>query len=213
MSFIVIDGPNGGGKTSIIKKFTDQGYDTLSSPNGTPLAQFLRPVCRGTDPWVGVDKTVQFLCFSAARLSEYIERVHNKNHTVIADRWWTSTYAYQVILGGLPQQFLEYTIHPQEKIDMVFLLNGDPEVLIERVVKEREKNPSHGICSWTKEKDTMRRISQIYSNELPEYLKHEDIKCIQMDTTNWTIDKTEIEIKNALHLNNIELVKPTSTSK
>jgi len=189
--FVVIDGPNGAGKTTIINNLKQKGIDTLSSPNGTPLAQFLRPVCRGTESWVGIDKTVQFLAFSAARLDEYIKRVHNKDHLIVADRWWTSTYVYQCILQGLETKFLEYTIHPEEKISKVILLVGDPQTLINRVISEREKNPSHGVCTWTKEKETMIRINEIYINELPVYLINKGINVAMVDTTDRSIDQVQ----------------------
>ena len=168
MSFIVLDGPNGSGKTTIINNLKAKGVDTLSSPNGTPLAQFLRPICRGTEPWTDTYNVVKFLCFSAARLDEYMRRVHNQNHLIVADRWHTSTFVYQCELEGLSKEFLEYTIHPQEKIDLVIIMTGDSDILIDRVIKEREKNPSHGVCSWTKEKETMKKINQIYQTELPD---------------------------------------------
>lgn len=195
MSFVILDGPNGAGKTTIINNLKQKGTDTVSSPNGTPLAQFLRPVCRGTEPWVGVDKTVQFLAFSAARLDEYINRVHEKDHLVVADRWWTSTYVYQCVLQGLDEKFLEYTIHPQEKIDLVIIMYGDSDVLIDRVIKEREKNPSHGVCTWTKERKTIKRINDIYQTELPKYLDRKNIKWVKLDTTQYTIDEIQDKVE------------------
>ena len=107
MSFVILEGANGCGKTTIINNLKEKGVDTLSSPNGTPLAQFLRPVCRGTDQWKDVDKTVKFLCFSAARLDEYIRRVHNQTHLIVADRWWLSKFVYQCVLEGINEEFLE----------------------------------------------------------------------------------------------------------
>ncbi len=194
MSFIVIDGPNGAGKTTIVNRLKEKGIDTLSSPNGTPLAKFLRPVCRGTDQWEDANNIVKFLCFSAARLDEYIRRVHNKSHLTIADRWWTSTYIYQVLLEGINLNFLEYTIHPEEKIDKVIILTGTPEVLIDRVNKEREKNPQHGKCSWTKEKDMMIKIINLYNLELPKYLTRKKIPWELIDTTNYRIDQVETKV-------------------
>ena len=183
MSFYIVEGCNGSGKTTLIKNFAAKGYKTLSSPNGTPLAQMLRPACRGTEPWEDINKTVQFLLFSAARLDEYVRCVEGVNEPVIADRWWTSTFVYQCVLQGIPLQFLEYTMHHQEKIDGVILLYGDPEVLVERVMAEREKNPVHGMCTWTKEKSTILRLAEIYERELPIYLEKRSIPCFRIDAT------------------------------
>ena len=79
MSFFILEGPNGCGKTSILKKLSENGYKTLSSPNGTKLSSMLRPMCRGTDGWEDIDKHIQFLLFSAARLDEYIRLIQNEN--------------------------------------------------------------------------------------------------------------------------------------
>ena len=194
--FTIIEGPNGVGKTSIINYLKEKGYDTLSSPNGTPLAQLLRPVCRGTNPWQDVDKTVQFLTFSAARLDEYIRRIHNQDHIIVCDRWWMSTYVYQCILQGLDPKFLEYTIHPEEKIDLVVILTGEPEILIERVEKERSLNPTHGKCSWTKEHETMKKIGDIYQNELPKYLDEKNIEYVIIDTTDINIEAVQTLVES-----------------
>jgi len=181
--FVVAEGPNGSGKTSLIKNLANKGYQTLSSPNGTPLAKMLRAGCRGTEPWTDIDKRVQFMLFSAARLDEYIRCVQGRENTVVADRWWTSTYVYQCILQGLSVDFLEHTIHPEEQVDLVLLLDGKDDVLIDRVMAEREKNPTHGKCRWTQERETMVELINIYRDALPKYLASKDIPSCTIDTT------------------------------
>ena len=200
MSFYIVEGANGAGKTTTIKNLSNIGYKTLSSPNGTDLAKFLRSACRGTDQWSDLDKVVKCLLFSAARYDEYLRLVHNTDDVIIADRWWTSTYVYQIVLESLPLSLLETTIHPQEKIDCVFILGGDSEILIQRVLKERAQNHSHGICSWTKEIETMRKLNKIYDQELPKYLISKNIRCIKIDTTIMNPEEVQNYIINTIEM-------------
>ena len=189
--FCVIEGPNGAGKTSLINALKEEGLTTLSSPNGTPLAKMLRSACRGTEPWTDIDKRVQFMLFSAARYDEYLRLVHGKEEVIIADRWWTSTYVYQCIYQGIPIPFLAYTVHPEEQIDLVILLDADADKLIERVKGERESNPTHGVCRWTQQEKSMRELADIYRDDLPEYLNKQAIPVEIIDTT----DISEEEVK------------------
>jgi len=196
--FVVIEGANGAGKTSLIKSLERKGYETLSSPNGTDLAKMLRPACRGISPWEDIDKKIQFLLFSAARLDEYIRCVQNNKKIVIADRWWTSTYVYQCILQGIDIKFMENTIHENEKLDLVIVLDGDDEVLLNRVKKERELNPHHGRCRWTQEEKMQKQLMQIYRSELPRYLHDRGIKCVLIDTSNKTSLEVETEVETII---------------
>jgi len=189
--FVVVEGSNGAGKTSLKERFEDEdGCSTLSSPNGTNLAKMLRPACRGEDPWSDIDARIQFLLFSAARLDEYIRLVEGNSDTIVADRWWTSTFVYQCTLQGLSVEFMEHTIHPDEKIDLVVILDGDDNVLIERMKSERLKNPKHGICTWTKDESSLRKLMKIYREDLPVYLDKLGINHVIVDTTN----RTELEV-------------------
>lgn len=194
MPFVICEGPNGSGKTSLINSLKKDGYTTLSSPNGTPLAQMLRPACRGTEPWIDIDKRVQFMLFSAARYDEYLRLVHNCPQIVFADRWWTSTYIYQCLLQGIEIPFLEYTKHPDENISMVILLDADDDVLINRVRDERQKNPTHGVCRWTQEEKEQKKIIHLYRNKLPPYLKSKGIDCRILDTTNTSMEDVKAHV-------------------
>lgn len=187
--FVIVEGSNGAGKTTLIENLKKKGYDTLSSPNGTELAKFLRPACRGVEPWEGIHKKVQFLLFSAARFDEYIQCVEGRDDVVVADRWWTSTYVYQCVLQGISVKFMEYTIHDEEKIDLVIILDGEDDVLLDRMNAERKKNPKHGKCTWTKDEEILRKLMKIYRENLPEYLKLKGIKFVIIDTTKITSDE------------------------
>lgn len=198
--FVIIEGPNGAGKTSLIKNLQNDGFKTLSSPNGTPLAQMLRSACRGTHPYEDIDKQVQFMLFSAARYDEYLRLVHNSSEDIFADRWWTSTYVYQCCLQGIPVDFMEYTRHKDEKIDLVVILDADNQTLLNRSTKERVDNPSHGKCRWTKDEETQIKLFDLYRKELPAYLNSKGIRHIIVDTT----AKSEDEVKRTvLELSNI----------
>lgn len=188
--FVVVEGSNGAGKTTLIKHLKAMGCETLSSPNGTDLAKILRPACRGVQPWADIDKKIQFLLFSAARLDEYIRLVHNKDVVVVADRWWTSTYVYQCVLQGISVEFMEHTVHDEEKIDKVIILDGEDNILLDRMHKERDLNPSHGKCRWTQDEETQKNLMNLYRNELPSYLDSKSIPNVIIDTSN----KTEEEV-------------------
>lgn len=200
MCHIVLEGANGCGKTTIIKSLAQQGYQTLSSPNGTLLAKHIRSACRGTDQFSDLSGFVKFLLFSAARCDEFDKLVKDNNEVVVCDRWHISTYVYQCLLENIPVPLYEMTIHPEEKIDLVILLGGDPDVLIDRVIKERESNNSHGICSWTQQRETMKEINRLYDEELPKYLDSKKIKYVKLDTTKLSMSDTEVFVKMYIDL-------------
>lgn len=196
--FIVCDGPNGAGKTSLIKSLELDGIQTLSSPNGTPLAKMLRPACRGTDPWTDIDPRIQFMLFSAARYDEYLRLVHGRKEVIVADRWWTSTYVYQCVYQGIDVSFMEYTIHPEEKIDLVIHLDAANEVILNRVMSERQANASHGKCTWTKQEESVIEIANIYRVRMPEYLNKKNIALKRIDTTDLSQDEVKSEVKSLI---------------
>ena len=188
--FVVIEGPNGSGKTTLKNKFKKDGIITLSSPAETPLSSSLRNMCRGVGEWSSLDKFVKMLLFSAARYDEFINIVlANKDLLVIADRWWTSTYVYQCILEGIPVPHLEFTVHPEEKIDLCIILKVDAEKSFKRSQEERQQNKEHSGCTWTKEKKQFEKISNIYYNELPKYLEEKNIKTVFIDVNDLNEDE------------------------
>jgi thymidylate kinase len=199
MSFFVVEGPNGSGKTTLINNLKKDGYNILFSPGSTRISNILRPMCRGTEPYTDIDPRIQFMLFSASRYDEYLRLVHNKKEVIISDRWWTSTIVYQCVLQGFPVDFLEHTIHPQEQIDCVFLLDAADNILVDRVNKERLANPKHGVCTWTQNEETIKKISSIYRNELPEYLVKRNVRYVPIHTDKLNGDEVADIIKQMIN--------------
>lgn len=202
--FVVIDGPNGSGKTSIINRLKLKGIKTLSTPNATNLSKMLRPVCRAMNEWRDVNTLVQFLLFSACRVDEYIRCVKDSSDIIVADRWWTSTFVYQCVLEGFPVDFLQNTICNDEKIDLVILLDGQNDVLDFRSKNERIKNPNHGSCMWLSSVDYMQKIYSAYREELPSYLAEIKQPYLIIDTTNLNLDQVyDLVLNHILKLKGI----------
>ena len=182
--FIIFEGANGVGKTTLKNRFTDMpGFKTIFSPGSTPLAATLRPVCRGTGEWRGCDSHLQLLAFSTARTDEWLKHVKDCNDIVISDRWWTSTYVYQCMLEGFSPEFLEYTIHRDEVVDRVYIFHADPELLISRLKQERKENKDHEICTWTQKEETTIKVNEYYRYNLPQFLQHRNISYRLIDVT------------------------------
>ena len=203
MGFIVIDGPNGAGKTTALSMLKKLGYYTFSSPHGTPLSSMLRDVCRGVGEWKELNSDVQLLLFAASRTDEYVrlvEPIINRKGTIIADRWWTSTYVYQVCHGGSSERLFQNTIYNNEKIERIILLDAKDDTLIERVRAEREANAKHLLCRWTSDVEAIKKVAGYYRERLYPYItKHRFIPCSVIDTTIKTSEEVVSEITSFIN--------------
>ena len=99
-NFIVLDGPEGTGKTSIKRKFQElfPNIVAVREPGGTPLSEVIRSELFGIAG--GLTPIREFMYFFAARanlLQHVIEPALLSGRNVITDRFDSSTYAYQVV--------------------------------------------------------------------------------------------------------------------
>jgi dTMP kinase len=108
---VVFEGPEGAGKSTQIARLAarlEQGGETVlvvREPGGTRIGDEIRRLL--LDPESEITAWAEALLFMASR-AELVERrirpALDAGATVIADRFFLSTYAYQVGGRGLPEQ-------------------------------------------------------------------------------------------------------------
>lgn len=148
--FISFEGPEGSGKTSVIKAveqyLTNKGYDILTTrePGGIKIAEDIRNIILDKEN-TEMDKHAEALLFAAARSQHFHQKIVpalDAGKIIICDRFIDSSLAYQGYARGLG-------------IDEVYLINkfgiGDtlpiltifidvpPKVGLERVFSKRDK--------------------------------------------------------------------------
>lgn len=107
--FLVVEGPEGAGKTTLAKglaaRFGAVGIEPVlvREPGGTPAAERIRAVL--LDPEHSIEPVSELLLFLAARadlVAKVIAPALAAGRTVLADRFQLSTEAYQCGGRGLP---------------------------------------------------------------------------------------------------------------
>ena len=108
---IVLEGVEGAGKTTQIRHLLRQieraGLETVAvrEPGGTTAGDEIRRLL--LDPASHLDARAEALLFMASRaqlVSEVIRPALARGRFVVADRFFLSTYAYQVAGRGLPEE-------------------------------------------------------------------------------------------------------------
>lgn len=109
--FLVFEGPDGSGKSTQMKRLTDACQSrgvkvtTVREPGGTSVGEQIRNVL--LDPSSTMTLRCEMLLYMASRaqlVEETVKPALAAGHLVIADRFLTSTFAYQGAGGGLPSE-------------------------------------------------------------------------------------------------------------
>lgn len=133
--FICVDGPNGVGKSTLVKKISDlllnASIDVLvtKEPTSSNLGQFIRNE-------QGNFKGKVLACLVAADRYDHIEKVINPNlrsgKIVISDRYLPSSLVYQA-MDGVESDFIwrlnENIVFP----DLFVFVSASPEIIMERL--------------------------------------------------------------------------------
>ena len=153
---IIVDGPNGVGKTTIIQKLTN--CDKVYAPGFTQLGKVLRPLCRGTNDIKIENKKALIHLFISDRL-ETLHEIMTKSpeKVVVTDRWLISTIAYQAIDYdvNIHKDLLKIIMSSVNETEQkmiaknMFYIECDHIKKVDRIESERKKNIDHGMDNFT----------------------------------------------------------------
>jgi|GEM_PF-75608 len=149
--FIVFEGLDGTGKTTQIRKLAEylmgkgEKVFTDSEPSALPSGRFIRRVLSGeipSSPWATA------ALFLADRINQNTDEQngiikHLENgETVILDRYYFSTFAYQGYEIDMDWAMdIHYRCPELKKPDLVLFLTMPPEKCIERITLSRREQP------------------------------------------------------------------------
>lgn len=153
--FIVFDGPDGSGKSTQFRRLVDMAEAAgvavceVREPGGTHIGEEIRKVLLDPSVKEEVDIRCEMLLFMASRaqlISQRIRPALARGELVLADRFISSTLAYQGAAGGLPVSDIlkvGQVALGQYWPNLVIVFDVDEDTAAERInplLREREFN-------------------------------------------------------------------------
>lgn len=136
--FITLEGVEGAGKTTQIKRLAEALGDTVvvtREPGGTPISEQIRDVFLTAN---SMSATTELMLIAAARaqhVTELILPALNDGQIVICDRFSDATIAYQGYRKGVDLKLIEQVNQIATgglKPDITFLLDLPPDIGLQR---------------------------------------------------------------------------------
>ena len=146
-TFIVIEGGDGSGKTTMVDKLAMEFPDIIytQDPGGTPFGEKIRDFILSNET-AGIDSKTEMLLFHAARaqlVAEVIRPALKEGRAVVSNRFELSSIAYQIYGREKPElmpmlRSISETILEKCVPDMCIFLDVAPEIGIERIQTRAE---------------------------------------------------------------------------
>lgn len=142
--FITFEGPEGSGKTSVLKKISDRliekGYPLVLTrePGGVKISEEIRNVILNKENTI-MDARAEALLYAASRRQHLVEKVWpnlKNNKIVFCDRYVDSSLAYQGAARGLGvEEVLAINLFATENTlpDLTLLFDINPEIGLKRI--------------------------------------------------------------------------------
>ena len=148
--FITFEGPDGSGKSTVIKKVYEKlindGYPIILTrePGGTPIAEKIRNVILDNDN-TALDARTEALLYAASRRQHLVEKIRpalREGKIVLCDRFLDSSLAYQG--GGRHlgiENVLNVNLFATENTypDLTLFFNISPEEGLKRVSADKKR--------------------------------------------------------------------------
>ncbi len=153
--FIVVDGPDGCGKTTQVKLLVEwmagRGVDVVSfrEPGATAIGEKIRHILLNPEH-IAMTTATEVMLYMAARVqlwSEKIKPALDAGKCVVVDRWLSSTCAYQGYAGGFGiDEVINIANSCIERPwpDLTIILDVDLETSSQRLKRNRDRMEQKG---------------------------------------------------------------------
>ena len=148
--FITFEGPDGSGKSTVIKavyeRLINDGYSVILTrePGGTPIAEKIRDVILDSSN-TALDARTEALLYAASRRQHLVEKIWpaiKEGKIVLCDRFLDSSLAYQGEGRKLGiENILNVNLFATENTypDLTLFFNISPEEGLKRVSKDKKR--------------------------------------------------------------------------
>jgi dTMP kinase len=173
--FIVLDGPDGCGKTTQTKLLVDwlkeQGVavETFREPGGTAIGEKIRQILLNPEH-IAMGTETEVMLYMAARVQLWQEKIKpalKENKCVVLDRWLSSTCAYQSFAGGFG---IDKVIKIAEDClkrpwpDLTIILDVDLETATKRLKKDLDRMEQKGNNYHKKVREGFLKLAKGHKN-------------------------------------------------
>jgi len=153
--FIVLDGPDGCGKTThtklLVKWLKEKGVDivTFREPGGTAIGERIRQILLNPEH-LTMSTRAEVLLYMAARVQLWTEKIApalKENKCIVLDRWLSSTCAYQGHAGGFGiDNVIKLAADCLERPwpDLTIILNLDLKTAAQRLNRDLDRMEQKG---------------------------------------------------------------------
>ena len=140
---LVLEGAEGVGKTTQVRRLADQleaqgiACRSFREPGGTPVGDEIRALLLAPGAEIGARTEALLFMAARAQLLDRVQALLADGVTVVLDRFFLSTYAYQIVGRGLPPELVQAANQlatGQLVPDLTLLLSCDLDVARQRVL-------------------------------------------------------------------------------
>ncbi len=197
-NFIVLEGIDGAGTSTQIKKLVQSNpekYIATAEPTDGPTGKFLRRMLSGE---FHVDEKTNAYLFAADRCEHIfgkggVKELCESGKTVVSDRYFFSSLAYQSVSCGLELPQLLNSPFPLP--EYLFFFDINPEISLARV------NNRNGKKEIYENLESQKKIASLYEKVISMYesdpVLREEMKIIRIDASKSIEDISQI-IKDEL---------------
>lgn len=194
-SFVVFEGPDGCGKSTMLDRLQKRGYFGeavfVRDPGGTNVGTQIREILLSPDNSNMCDVS-ELLLYAASRaqlVHEVIRPTLESGVTVVSDRFYLSTLVYQSISGVLPDEELLRVVRlgvGELRPDCWVLLDVPSHVGMKRIGKDVDRMEARGVEF---QEEVRRRYLEV-ADEM------DDVVCV-VDASR-PVEEVEVSVVNIL---------------